>query len=108
MASRKHAIEKTITWRIVATVSTFIMVWFYTGDLTIGLFAGAVDTVIKTVLFYMHERTWDKYDDRVDRMSKAYLLEVHVKIQSSQTISCRRRFYNLSLWRFGSRRICSA
>jgi len=64
MASRKHAIEKTISWRVVATLSTFAIVWVYTGDLIVGLAIGGVDALVKTILYYFHERSWDELDEK--------------------------------------------
>ena len=67
MSSIKHAVEKTISWRIVATVSTFIILWVYTGSPLAGLAIGGVDAVIKTILYYLHERAWDSFDDKASK-----------------------------------------
>lgn len=60
--SRKHALIKTLSWRFVATVSTVILAWIVTGSVGVGLVVGGIDALIKTFLFYFHERWWDVYD----------------------------------------------
>jgi len=60
--NHKRHILKTITWRIIATISTILIVWIFTGDLELSLGAGAVEVIIKMILYYLHERMWYKYD----------------------------------------------
>ena len=61
MASyRRHAL-KTVTWRIVGTLDTFILSWIITGSVEIGATIGAVEIVTKMVLYYFHERVWYNY-----------------------------------------------
>lgn len=54
----KRHFAKAITWRIVASLTTFIIGWTITGDLNFGMAIGAADVVIKIVLYYLHERAW--------------------------------------------------
>ena len=34
--SRKRSLIKTVTWRIIASLDTFIIVWFVTGQIYHG------------------------------------------------------------------------
>lgn len=58
---RKRHIAKAVTWRIMASITTAAIAWFF------GLppkAVGAVflaDLVIKFVLYYGHERIWYKH-----------------------------------------------
>ncbi len=54
----KRHLAKAITWRIVASLTTFIIGWYVTGNLNFGMAIGAADVVIKIVLYYLHERAW--------------------------------------------------
>lgn len=54
---RRH-LAKAITWRIVASLTTFIIGWVVTGSLDFGITIGAADVVIKVALYYFHERLW--------------------------------------------------
>ena len=54
---RRH-FAKAITWRIIASFTTFIIGWVITGDLEFGMAIGAADVLIKITLYYFHERLW--------------------------------------------------
>ncbi len=54
----KRHLVKAITWRIIASATTFIIGWIVTGDMQFGIAIGAVDVLIKIVLYYFHERLW--------------------------------------------------
>ena len=49
---------KAITWRIIASLTTFLIGWSLTGDMHAGLAIGSVDFIIKFILYYAHERAW--------------------------------------------------
>lgn len=59
--SRKRHLAKAVTWRIIASIVTALIAWFF------GLppkAVGAVfvaDLIIKFVLYYGHERIWYNY-----------------------------------------------
>jgi len=57
---RRH-IAKTVTWRIIASVSTFLISWAITGKIEYGLAIGLTGAIVKLVLYYMHERAWYKF-----------------------------------------------
>ena len=50
---------KAITFRVVATLTTIVVFYFFTGRLDVALVAGGVDTVLKIIIYYFHERVWD-------------------------------------------------
>jgi uncharacterized membrane protein len=58
MVSYKRHALKTITWRIVGTIDTFLLSWLITGSIKIGATIGAVEVITKMVLYYFHERIW--------------------------------------------------
>lgn len=60
MESRKRTIAKTITWRITAILSTFIIALIFTGEMIIAGAIGLVDGIISTILYFIHERAWNK------------------------------------------------
>jgi len=61
MVSYKRHALKTITWRIVGTLDTFLLSWLITGSLKLGATIGAVEIITKMVLYYFHERVWYNY-----------------------------------------------
>lgn len=62
--SRKRHIAKTITWRVLASLTTFIIAFiFFRDDPNVTEKATAValtEAVIKMGLYYFHERVWYK------------------------------------------------
>jgi len=49
---------KTATWRVISSVTTIGLVWYFTGSATLSLSIGAVEFFAKTLLYYAHERFW--------------------------------------------------
>jgi uncharacterized membrane protein len=47
-----------MTWRITASLTTFIIAWTVTGDLLIGASIGTIEAIVKIFLYYFHERIW--------------------------------------------------
>ena len=58
---RRRHIMKAITWRVVATLTTFLLAWFFTDNIDLALKFGAVEIIIKLLAYYLHERMWYKW-----------------------------------------------
>ena len=56
----RRSLAKTISWRILATLTTGTIVWLLTGELTLAVAVGGIEAVTKMVLYYGHERLWDR------------------------------------------------
>ena len=56
---KKRTLVKTITWRVTASLTTFLIAWILTGDLLIGGSIGSIEAIAKIFLFYYHERIWN-------------------------------------------------
>ena len=56
----KRSILKTITWRITASLDTFIIAWVITGDWKIGGSIAGIEVITKMFFYYFHERIWNK------------------------------------------------
>jgi uncharacterized membrane protein len=63
LTNNKKAIAKTITWRITGTLTTFTVGWIVSGSITIGIGIASIEFWAKLVLYYVHERLWDKKDE---------------------------------------------
>ena len=57
--TRKRTIVKTMTWRITASLTTFFIAWFLTGNLLLGASIGSIEAIAKIFLYYFHERIWN-------------------------------------------------
>lgn len=51
---------KGISWRIVGTVDTMIISYIVTGELTLAISIGMIEVFTKIVLFYFHDRLWER------------------------------------------------
>ncbi|UCN00582.1 adenylyl-sulfate kinase [Sulfurimonas sp. SWIR-19] len=58
--TNKRSIVKGISWRIVATTTTIIIVYAFFGRLDLAIAAGMIETVLKIALYWAHERIWQK------------------------------------------------
>ena len=56
----RRAFGKTMTWRFIATVTTIFVAFIFTGSLLISLEIGSVEVILKTIFYYLHEKTWDR------------------------------------------------
>ena len=51
---------KAVTWRVIATITTMFLVYFFTGELDLSLGIGFFDVLTKLALYFLHERAWDR------------------------------------------------
>ena len=58
----KRTLVKTLTWRLIAFVTTIIVVYAYTGDVKESLTVGIVANLLKMFFYYVHERAWNRVD----------------------------------------------
>jgi len=57
----KHtrSIVKGISWRILATLTTVILVYIFTREFYIAGAVGFLEVLTKIGLYYTHERVWN-------------------------------------------------
>lgn len=59
--SPKRHLAKAVTWRIIASITTALIAWYFgLPPKAIGAVFFA-DLVIKFVMYYAHERVWYKH-----------------------------------------------
>lgn len=56
----KRSVIKAASWRVIATSTTMILVFIFTGEVLISIGVGFVEVISKIVFYYVHERIWDK------------------------------------------------
>jgi uncharacterized membrane protein len=54
-----RSLAKAISWRVVATLTTVLLVFVLGKDLTLASIVGVAELAIKTVVYYLHERVWN-------------------------------------------------
>ena len=59
MDSNARSIAKAISYRLLGSMCTALIVLYFSGDLKVSAGAGALDMVAKIGLYFLHERVWN-------------------------------------------------
>ena len=54
----KRSIAKTISWRLFSVIITFCVSFLITRKIAIAVSISLVDTLVKLIAYYYHERIW--------------------------------------------------
>lgn len=57
-----RSIVKAFSWRGIAVLITTVVTLIITGNVHFAIFIGGIDTIVKLVVYYLHERVWNKID----------------------------------------------
>lgn len=60
---------KTATWRIIASLDTMILGWFYTGNIAMAISIGGLEVFTKLILYFFHERIWARLSFGIEHRS---------------------------------------
>jgi len=55
---KRRSVLKAITWRVLASIITMILVWIFSGNITLALSVGILEIIAKIIFYYLHERAW--------------------------------------------------
>lgn len=55
-----RSLVKTISWRFTGSFATFTISYLILGDFTIASSIAIVQIVANTILYFIHERIWNK------------------------------------------------
>jgi len=58
--TNKRSLVKGVTWRVVATTTTMVIVYVFFGRLDLAIATGLLESVLKIGLFWLHEKAWFK------------------------------------------------
>jgi uncharacterized membrane protein len=59
--SYKRHLAKTVTYRILSSTISFLIVWIISGDFKLGLSLSFAEVMIKPAQYFIHERVWYKW-----------------------------------------------
>jgi uncharacterized membrane protein len=60
MDSKTRSIIKSLTWRIIAVINGCLVAYLFLGNISQSLCIGIVGNVTGFILYYLHERIWNK------------------------------------------------
>ncbi len=72
-SSKLRSIAKSITWRIIGSVDTFLLSVLISSNISYGFSISFIEIVTKTVLYYFHERVW--FNSRIKNSKIRHLIK---------------------------------
>ena len=70
--SKRH-LAKSISWRVIGTIDTFIFTLIITGDMIEGLNLSGITTITKLIWYYIHERYW--YNSFITNSNRRHVIK---------------------------------
>jgi uncharacterized membrane protein len=52
------SVIKAVSWRLVGSIDTLLISWYYTGSFKLGISIASLEVITKMILYYIHERAW--------------------------------------------------
>jgi uncharacterized membrane protein len=59
MESTSRSLAKAVSYRVLGSTGTALVVLLLSGNLKISLGVGALDMLLKIALYFVHERLWN-------------------------------------------------
>lgn len=60
--TRTRSIVKAVIWRAIALTVTYLIVWLFTGSIEMSIIIALVANLLKTVLYYILERAFQRVE----------------------------------------------
>ncbi len=58
--TRKRSLAKTVVWRVICIIVSVVTTFLFTGQWDLAVAVGTVYNAVTMVLYYFHERFWNK------------------------------------------------
>jgi adenylylsulfate kinase len=71
--SKTRSVLKSITWRLIATLTTTVLVYVFTGELAMAATVGGLELFAKLAIHFVYERAWAKIRFGVSEVQPAVL-----------------------------------
>ena len=55
-----RSLLKALSWRITGSLDTVLLSWLFTQNVNTALAIGLTEVLTKTLLYYLHERAWNR------------------------------------------------
>ena len=59
MESNARSLAKAVSYRVLGSMGTTLVVFFFSGNMTLSVGVGALDMLLKIGLYFVHERIWN-------------------------------------------------
>ncbi len=84
-----RSVVKGISWRVVATTTTIVIVYVFFGRLDLAIAAGLIETVLKVALYWGHEKVWQRIHWGKKRIEPFNLWFTGLPLSGKSTIADR-------------------
>jgi len=85
--TNKRSVVKGITWRVVATTTTMVIVYIFFGRLDLAIATGLIESILKVGLYWAHERVWYKFRWGMNRIEPFNLWFTGLPLSGKTTIA---------------------
>ena len=58
--SRTRSLDKALSWRFTATLTTALIAYIVTGEMDTAVMIGGIEFILKFIIYYGHERAWHR------------------------------------------------
>ncbi|HET9319976.1 MAG TPA: DUF2061 domain-containing protein [Bryobacteraceae bacterium] len=59
MDSSARSLAKAVSYRVLGSAATALIVFIFSGNMPLSAGVGAIDMVLKIALYFVHERLWN-------------------------------------------------
>ncbi len=78
---------KAISWRVIASLTTTILVYLFFGRLDLAATVGILETLIKIFLYYIHDRAWSKIPFGIKKVKPFVIWMTGLPLSGKTTIA---------------------
>jgi len=58
--SKYRSMVKCVSWRVLASLTTAVLVYIFTGSFLLSIGIGSFEAFSKLILYFFHERIWNR------------------------------------------------
>ena len=55
-----RSLLKALSWRVTGSFDTILLSWLFTQNMNTAMAIGLTEVLTKTLLYYLHERAWNR------------------------------------------------
>jgi len=59
--SKKRSFAKSLTWRVIALLTTFITLYALSKNVNMATMATLITNAVNFICYYYHERAWNSF-----------------------------------------------
>ncbi|WP_022671134.1 adenylyl-sulfate kinase [Hippea alviniae] len=85
--TKTRSLLKAVSWRVFATSITILIVFIFFGKLELAIAAGILESISKIIMYFVHERIWNKINFGRKRVEPFVLWFTGLPLSGKTTIA---------------------